>query len=99
MSHYFCRDIQMVVRILCKQHESMNPACLLSTVQSAGDGVGDIVLAQFAPLSTSWPWFNQHSLPQYCSHFNLFTITVYSSSDNCFQQDNAPSQKEQITSN
>lgn len=55
------------VRILCKQHESMNPAYLLSKVQSAGDGVGDIVLAQFAPLSTSRPWFNQHSLPQYCS--------------------------------
>ncbi len=46
------------VRIWCKEHESMDPSCLVSTVQAAGDGVmvwG--ILAHFGPLSTNWASF------------------------------------------
>ncbi len=30
------------------------------------NGVGDIFLAQFRPLSTNWASFKHHSLPEYC---------------------------------
>ncbi len=38
-----------------KKHESMDPSCLVSTVQAAGGGggVGDIFLAHFGPLGTN----------------------------------------------
>ncbi len=54
------------VRIWCKEHESMDPSCLVSTVKAGGDGVGDIFLAHFGPLSTNWALFKRHSLPEYC---------------------------------
>ncbi len=57
------------VRIWCKEHESMDPSCLVSTVQAGGGGggsVGDIFLAHFGPLSTNWALFERHSLPEYC---------------------------------
>ncbi len=30
------------------------------------NGVGDIFLAHFGPLSTNWALFKHHSLPEYC---------------------------------
>ncbi len=41
------------VRIWRKEHESMDPSCLVSTVQGGGgcNGVGDILLAHFGSLS------------------------------------------------
>ncbi len=43
------------VRIWRKEHESMDPSYLVSTVQGGGgcNGVGDIFLAHFGPLSTN----------------------------------------------
>ncbi len=44
------------IRIWPKEHKSMDPACLVSTVQASGGGVmvwGNIFLALFGPLSTN----------------------------------------------
>ncbi len=49
--------------------ENMDPSCLVSTVQAWWwwcNGVGDIFLAHFGPLSTNWALFKCHSLPEYC---------------------------------
>ncbi len=54
------------VRIWRKEHESMDPSWLVSTVQGGGVMVGDIFLAHFGPLSTNWVSFKRHSLPEYC---------------------------------
>ncbi len=57
------------VRTWLKKYESMDPSCLVSTVQAAGGGVmvgGDIFLAHFGSLSTNWASFKRHSLPEYC---------------------------------
>ncbi len=56
-------------RIWRKEHESMDPSCLVSTVQAGGGGVmlwGIFFLAYFGPLSTNWALFKRHSLPEYC---------------------------------
>ncbi len=43
------------VRICHKEHESMDPSCLVSTAQAGGGGVmgWEIFLAHFGPLSTN----------------------------------------------
>ncbi len=52
------------VRIWRKEHESMDPSCLVSTVQTAG---GVMVSGYFlGTLSTNWVSFKHHSLPEYC---------------------------------
>ncbi len=52
------------VRIWRLEHESMDPFCLVSMVQDGGggNGVGDIFLAHFGPLSTNWASF-KHTQP------------------------------------
>lgn len=56
---------------------------LVSTIQTGGgmDGVGDIFLAQFGPLSTSWASFKCYSLPEYyCSPYpSLYdhSVTIF----------------------
>ncbi len=55
------------------------------------NGVGDIFLAHFGPLSTNWASFKFHSLPE------PFMTTVYHLLM-YFQQDNAPCHKAQIIS-
>ncbi len=68
-SWFLLRHSDGRVRIWCKEHESMDPSCLVSKVQAAGGGVmvwGDIFLAHFGPLSTNWASFKRHSLPEYC---------------------------------
>ncbi len=57
------------VRIWRKEHESMDPSCLVSMVQAAAGGVmvwGIFFLAHFGSLSTDWALFIRHSLPEYC---------------------------------
>ncbi len=67
-SRFLLRHSDGRVRIWCKEHESMDPSCLVSMVQ-AGGGVmvwGIFFLAHFGPLSTNWALFKRHSLPEYC---------------------------------
>ncbi len=68
-SRFLLRHSNGGVRIWCKEHESMDPSCLVSN--SLGwwwwcNGVGDIFLAHLGPLSTNWASFKCHSLPEYC---------------------------------
>ncbi len=77
----------------------MDPSCLVSTVQAGGVRV------------MVWRIFSWHILVpiEHClnatanlsiiaDHVHPFMTTVYSSSDGCFQQDNAPCHKAQIIS-
>ncbi len=48
-SRFLLRHSDGRVRIWRKEHESMDPSCLVSTVQACGDGVRDIFLAHFGP--------------------------------------------------
>ncbi len=91
------------VRIWRKEHESMDPSCLVSPVQAGGGG-GVMV----------WEIFSWHTLGplvpiEHClnttaylsivaDHVHPFMTTVYPSSDDYFQQDNAPCHKAQIIS-
>ncbi len=61
--------------------------------------MGDIFLAHFGHLSTNWALFKHHSLPEYCCWPcpSLYDYSV-PSSDDYFQQDNAPCHKAQILS-
>ncbi len=84
-----------------KEHESMDPSCLVSTVQ-AGGGVmvwGIFSWHTFGPLVTIEHHLNATVyLSIVADHVHLFMTTVYSSSDDYFQQDNAPCHKAQIIS-
>ncbi len=74
-------------RIWHKAHESMNPSCLVSTVQAGGGVmVSWHTLGPFAYLSIV------------ADHVHPFMTTVYPSSGGYFQQDNAPCHKAQIIS-
>ncbi len=57
-SRFLLRHSDGRVRIWYKEHESMDPSFLVSTVQAGVmvwcNGVGDIFLAHFGPLSTNW---------------------------------------------
>ncbi len=46
-SRFLLRHSDGRVRIWRKEHESMDPSCLVSTVQAGGGGVMDIFLAHF----------------------------------------------------
>ncbi len=88
------------VRIWCKEHESMDPSCLVSTVQAGGGGV------------MMWGIFSWHTLGplapiEHClnttAYLSIVTMSiplrlVYPSSEGYFQQDNAPCHKAQIIS-
>ncbi len=68
-SRFLQRHSDGRIRIWRKEHESMDPSCLVSMVQAAGGGVmvwGIFFLAHFGPLSTNWALFKCHSLPEYC---------------------------------
>ncbi len=56
------------VRIWCKEHKSMDPSCLNDSGWWwwCNNGVGDIFLAHFGPLSTNWASFKCNRLPEYC---------------------------------
>ncbi len=99
-SRFLLRHSDGRVRIWRKEHESMDPSCL----NGSGwwrwcNDVGDIFLAHFGPLSTSWASFKHHSLPEYCCwpcpslyYYSEPIFWCY------FQQDNAPCHKAQIIS-
>ncbi len=66
-SRFLLRHSDSRVRIWRKEHESMDPSCLVSMVQAAGGGV--MVWGIFSwrtLLSTNWASFKSHSLPEYC---------------------------------
>ncbi len=78
----------------------MDPPCLVSTVQTAGDGVivwgifswhtlGPLVPIEYSLYATAY-------LSIVADHVHHFMTTVYPSSDGYFQQDNAPCHKAQI---
>ncbi len=78
MSLNFCYDIQMVGLEFGVNNMTQEPSCLVSTVQASGAGimVGDIFLAHFGPLSTSWASFKPHSLCVIADHVHLFIHSV-----------------------
>ncbi len=58
------------VRIWRKEHGSILP-CLNGSDWWRCNGVGDIFLAHFGPLSTNWASFKHHSLPEYCCSMSI----------------------------
>ncbi len=79
------------VRIWYQEHESMDPSCLVSTVQDAAGGV--MVWGIFSWHTLGPTLFKCHSLPEYCcwpcSSFYDYSVPIFW----CyFQQDNALSQ-------
>ncbi len=90
------------VRISHKEHESMDPSCLVSMVQAAGGG-GVMVWGIF-----SWHTFGPLVPIEHClnaktylsivaDHVRPFTTTVYPSSYGYFQQDNVTKLKSSQT--
>ena len=101
MSPDFSCDIQILVRICHKQHESMDPSCLVSTVQAGGvmvwgifswHALGPLVPIEHCLNATAY-------LSIVADHVHPFMTIVYLSFDCYFQQDNAPCYKAQIISN
>ncbi len=69
MSLDFCCDIQMVESYLAWRtwkHGSILPCLNGSGWWWWCNGVGNIFLAHFGPLSTNWASFKHQSLPEYC---------------------------------
>ncbi|MDF4981198.1 transposase, partial [Vibrio parahaemolyticus] len=91
------------VRIWCKQHESMDPSCLVSTVQAGGGGVMVWEIFIWHTLDPLVPTEHYLNTTAYLSivaeRVHPFMTTVYPSSDGYFQQDNAPCHKAHIISN
>ncbi len=102
-SRFLLRHSDGRVRIWRREHESMDPSCLVSTVQ-AGYGGGVMVWGIFSWLTLGRLVPIEHRLnaTAYLSivadHVHPFMTTVYPSSDGYFQQDNAPCHKAQIIS-
>ncbi len=88
------------VRIWCKEHESMDPSCLVSTVQ-AGGGVMVWGIFSWHTLGPLVPINYNLNATAYLSivadHVHPFMTTVYHLLM-YFQQDNAPCHKAQIIS-
>ncbi len=85
------------VRIWRKEHESMDPSCLVSTVQAGGGGVMVWGIFSWHTLGPLVPIEHRLNATAYLSivadHVHPFMTTVYPSSDGYFQQDNAPCHK------
>ncbi len=79
-----------------KEHESMDPSCLVSTVQALGGCVMVWGIFSWHTLGLLVPIEDRLNATAYLSivadHVHPFMTTVYPSSDGYFQQDNAPSQ-------
>ncbi len=84
-SRFLLRHSDGRVRIWRKEHESMDPSCLVSTFQAAGGGVivwVDIFLAHFGPLVPIEHCLNTTAyLSIVADHVHPFMTTVYPSSD------------------
>ncbi len=95
-SRFLLRHSDGRVRIWRKEHESMDPSCLVSTVQAAGGGGGVMVWGIFSwhTLGPLEPIEHHLNATAYLSivadHVHPFMTTVYPSSDSYFQQNNAP---------
>ncbi len=90
------------VRIWCKEHESMDPSCLVYMVQASG-GVMVWGIFSWHTLGPLVPIEHSLNTTAYLSivadHVHPFMTTVYPSSDGYFQQDNAQCHNTQIVSN
>ncbi len=100
-SRFLLRHSDVRVRIWHKVHESMDPSCLVSTVQ-AGGGVMVWGIFSWHTLGPLVPIENCLNATAYLSivtdHVHPFMTTVYPSSDGYFPQDNAACHKAQIIS-
>ncbi len=80
----------------------MDPSCLVSTVQAGGGGVMVWGIFSWHTLGLLVPIEHRLNATAYLSivadHVHLFMTTVYPSSDDYFQQDNAPCHEAQIIS-
>ncbi len=90
------------VRVWHKEHESMDPSCLVSTVQTGGGGVMVRGIIPWHTLGPLVPIEHHLNATAYLSivadHLHPFMTTVYPSSDGYFQQDNASCHKAHIIS-
>ncbi len=80
-SRFLLRHSDGRVRIWCKvQHGSILP-CLSGSGCWWCNGVGDIFLAHFGPLSTNWASFKRHSLPEYycwpCPSLYDYSVLIF----------------------
>ncbi len=102
-SRFLLRHSDGRVRIWHKEHESMDPSCLVSTVQADGGGEmmwGIFSMHTLVPLVPIEHCLNATSyLSIVTDHVHPFMTTVYPSSDGYFHHDNAPCYKAQIISN
>ncbi len=98
-SRFLLRHSDGRVRIWRKEYEGMDPSCLVSMVQ-ADVMVGGIF--SWHTLGPLVPIEHRLNATAYLSivadHVHPFMTTVYTSSDEYFQQDNAPCHKAQIIS-
>ncbi len=73
------------VRIWCKEHESMDPSCLVSTVQAGGGGIMVWGIFSWHTLGPLVPIEHRLNATAYLSivadHVHPFMTTVYPSSD------------------
>ncbi len=99
-SRFLLRHSDGRVRIWRKEHESMDPSCLVSMVQAGGGGVMVWDIFSWHTLGPLVPIEHRLNATAYLSivadHVHPFMTTVYPSSDGYFQQDNAPCYKAQI---
>ncbi len=88
------------VRTWHKEQESMDPSCLVSTVQAGAGGVVVWGIFSWHTLGPLVPIEHCLNATAYLSivadHVHPFMTAVYPSSDGYFQQDNAPCHKTQI---
>ncbi len=102
MSLDFCCNIQMIEsKFEHKEHERMDPSCLVSTGQAAGGGVMVWGIFYWHTLGPLVPIKHNLYATAYLSivadHVHPFMTTVYPSSDGYFQQDNAAKLKSSQT--
>ncbi len=80
----------------------MDPSCVVSAVQAGGGGVMVWGIFSWHTLGPLVPIEHRLNTTAYLSivadHVHPFMTTVYTSSDDYFQQDNAPCHKAQIIS-
>ncbi len=91
-----------MVKIWHKECEGMDPSCLVSTVQAGGGGVVVWGIFSWHTLGPLVPIEHRLDVIAYLSivadHVHPSMTTVFPSSEDYFQQDNAPFHKDQIIS-
>ncbi len=101
-SRFLLRHSDGRVRIWRKEHESMDPSCLVSTVQAGGGGVIVWGVYSWHTLGLLVPIEHRLNTTAYLSivadHVHPFMTTVYLSSDATSSRNNASCHKAQIIS-